>query len=187
MDEQSDHGIPAANIGDTDLGEVARSNPVAANEIARLRDLMYHGEETAEEFLRLCQLLFDVGSVPAAEILLRRNLDYYHGYELYLQLFGTEKQEEYDFALAAFVAQFDLELSLISRSSFLVSRFRTSGGPARWDAFQLLSKPCEITFGYFEQEKVEADVTLIDPTREVFDADECMLMYFIDGVWEIAE
>jgi hypothetical protein len=187
MDEEHGYGIPAANIGDTDLIALARTNPEAAKEIARLEDLMNRGEETNEEFLRLCQLLFDVGSVAAAEILLRRNLDFYEGGVLYARLFGPAKQDEYEAAIEAFRSQFNLEMVLVAHDSFLVSTFRTDGGRPRSDAFALLSHACEIRFGYVEPEKVEADVILLDPGRSVFHADECLLMSFVNGVWEIAD
>ncbi len=187
MNNEDGHSIPAANIGDTDLVALAQTNPLAATEIARLEDLMNRGEETKEEFRQLCHLLFDVGSVAASEYLLRRNLDYYEGGPLYLQLFGTARQEEFDAAIEAFKSQFDLELALVSEKAFLVSTFRADGGPPRSDAFELLSRPCDIKFGYIEQGKIEADVTLLDPEREAFDADECMLLFFMNGVWELAD
>lgn len=187
MDDEEGHAIPAANIGDTDLVALAKTNPAAAKEIARLEDLMNRGEESKEEFLRLCQLLFDVGSVAASEYLLRRNLNYYEGHALYVRLFGTARQEEFAGAIEAFKFQFDLELVLVVEKDFLVSTFRSAGGPPRFDAFALLSRPCEIKFGYIEQDKIEADVTLLDPGREDFDADECMLLFFVNGVWELAD
>jgi hypothetical protein len=187
MDDEDRHAIPAANIGDTDLVALAQTNPAAAKEIARLEDLMNRGEETKEEFLQLCQLLFDVGSVEASEYLLRRNLGYYEGRALYVRLFGTARQEEFDAAIEAFKSQFGVDLVLIAKKDFLVSTFRSDGGSPRFDAFALLSRPCEIKFGYIEQDKIEADVTLLDPGREVFDADECMLLFFLNGVWELAD
>lgn len=187
MDHDDRYAIPAANIGDTNLLALAQTNPVAANEIARLDDLMSRGEETKQEFLKLCQLLFDVGSVAASEILLRRNLDYYEGHTLYARLFGTAKPEEFQTAIDAFKSQFDVDLVLHAEKDFLVSVFHTNGGPPWFDDFALLSRPCEIKFGYIEQDKVEAYVTLLDPGREVFDADEFMLLSFLSGVWELAD
>lgn len=186
-DYEAGHTIPAANIGDTDLVALAKINPGAAKEIARLEDRMNRGEECKGEFLKLCQLLFDVGSVAASEILLRRNLDYYEGHALYVRLFGTARQDEFDAAIEAFKSQFDVELVLVRANDFLVSTFRSGGSSPRPDAFSLLSFPCEIEFGYFEHDKIEAHVTLIDPGREVFDADECMLLSFVNGVWELAD
>lgn len=186
MNDEDKYKIPAASIGDTDLGAVARTDPGAAKEIARLEDLMGRGEETKEEFLRLCQLLFDVGSVPAAEILLRRNLEYYEGETLYAQLFGKEKPTEFEAAIEAFSSQFGVALSLAEKHEFLVSTFHSDAGLPRDDDFRLLSKCCEIKFGYIEQDTIEADVILRDPVREDFDADEYLLMHFVNGVWEIA-
>src|SRR5262245_3289864 len=114
MDDKEAHGIPGANIGDTDLAALAQTNPAAAKEIARLQDLMERGGETKDQFLRLCQLLFDVGSVPASEYLLRRNLDCYEGHALYVQLFGTSKQEEFAAAIEAFKSQFGLQMVLVA-------------------------------------------------------------------------
>ena len=48
MDDEDRHGIPAANIGDTDLVALAQTNPAAAKEIARLVDLMNRGEEKSD-------------------------------------------------------------------------------------------------------------------------------------------
>jgi hypothetical protein len=184
MDDEDGHAIPAANIGDTDLVALAQTNPAAAKDIARLEDLMNHGEETKEEFLQLCQLLFDVGSVKASEYLLRRNLDYYEGHALYLRLFGTARQEEFDAAIEAFKSQFNVDLVVIAEKDFLVSKYRSEGGPPRSDDFALLSRPCEIKFGYIEQDTIEADVTLFAPSRDVLGADECMVLFFVNGVWE---
>jgi hypothetical protein len=188
MDDEERHAIPAANIGNTDLVALAQTNPAAAKEIARLENLMNRGEETKDEFLQLCQLLFDVGSVAASEYLLRRNLNHYEGHALYLRLFGTARQEEFEEAIEAFESQFDVDLVLIAKKDFLVSMFRSDGGrPRLLDAVALLSRPCEIKFGYIEQDKIEADVTVFDPGQEVFDPDECMLLFFVNGVWELAD
>lgn len=187
MDDEHGYAIPAANIGDTDLIALSQTKPDAAKEIARLEDLMNRGEETKEEFRRLCQLLHDVGSVAAAEILLRRNLDHYEGGALYTRLFGTAKQVEFNAAIEAFTSQFALELVLVTQNDFLVSTFHADAGRSRSDAFALFSRPCEIKFGYIEQAKIEADITLRDPGRDVFDADECLLMFFVNGVWKIAD
>ena len=187
MDHDDRYAIPAANIGDTDLVALAQINPAAAKEIARLEDLMNRGDETKEEFLQLCQLLFDVGSIAASELLLRRNLDYYEGHALYVRLHGTAKQEEFAVAIEAFKSQFEVDLVLMAEKDFLISLFRSDGGTPRFDGLGLLSRSCEIKFGYIEQDKVEADLTLLDPGREDFDADECLLLFFVNGVWEVAD
>jgi hypothetical protein len=187
MDDDHKYAIPGASIGDIDLDIVARTNPVAAKEIARLEDLVNRCEESKDDFLCLCQLLFDVGAIADSEYLLRRNMDYYEGESLYHRLFGTAKQEEFDAAVQAFESQFSVQLSRTENSDFLVSLFRAEGGPPRSDEFELLSQQCEIKIGYIEQDKIEADVVPYDPDREVFDGDECLFMYFVNGVWELAD
>ena len=137
--------------------------------------------------MRLCRLLFDVGSVAASEYLLRRKLEYYEGHALYVRLFGTARQEEFDAAIEAFKSQFDVDLELLAEKDFLISTFRSDGGPPRFDDFALLSRPCEIKFGYIEQNMIEADVALFAPGRDVLDADECMVLFFVNGVWEDAD
>jgi hypothetical protein len=187
MVEEDGHEIPAANIGDTDLVALAQTNPGAAEEIKRLVALMDRGEESKEEFLQLCQLLFDVGSVAASEHLLRRNLDFYEGHALYVQLFGTTRQDEFDTAIEAFKRQFKLEMVHLVVREFLVWTFRSDGGTPRSDAFALLSRPCEITFSYAEQDKIEADVTLLGPWQEVFGPDEWMQLFFVSGAWKLVD
>jgi hypothetical protein len=150
---------------------------------------MNRGEETKEEFLRLCQLLFDVGSVAASEILLRRNLDYddFEGHALYVRLFGTAKQEEFEAAIEAFRSQFDVDLVLTRKKAFLISTFRPGASPPRFDDFNMLSQPFEIKFGYIEPDTIEADVISHVPGQDVVDGDECMLLFFVNGVWEEAD
>ena len=187
MNDNDDEFIPAASIGDTDLDAVAWTKPDAAREIARLEDLMDRGDETKDDFLRLCQLLVDVGSTADTEHLLRRNLTFYDGKSLYNRLFGSEKPDEFNMAVSAFESHFGLNLELIEENDFLVSTFRFDGGKSRTDDFQLLSRPCEVRIGYIERERCEADVVLHDPEREMVGADECLLMYFLNGVWELAD
>lgn len=187
MNDEDEYAIPAASIGDTDLDAVGQTNPDAAKEIARLEELMNRGEETKDDFLRLCQLLFDVGSVADSEYLLRCNLDYYEGESLYKQLFGTTKQDEYNPAVDAFKSQFSLELAPIETNAFLDTTFQSDGGPPRSDECQLLSNPCEVRIGYSQQDKIDADIVLLDPSRDLFNADECLFMFFVNGVWEIAD
>jgi|GEM_PF-3150499 len=187
MDDEDRHAIPAASIADTDLEAVAQTNPAAANEIARLDDLMNHGEESKDDFLRLCELLFDVGSVADSEYLLRRNIDYYEGEPLYKRLFGNAKQEKFDTAIDAFKSQFGLNLTVAEKNDFLETTFHTDGGAPRSDELQLLSHACEIKIGYIQQDKIEADIVLVAPDRDVFDEDECLFMYFVNGLREIAD
>jgi hypothetical protein len=180
------HGIPAAHIADVDLDAIA--DRAAAQELARLGDLLDRGEETREEFCRLCQLLHDVGETTKSEYLLRRNLDEDDpSHDLYFKLFGNDKPDQFEAAIESFKSQFNISLTFIEKNDFLDLTFHSDGGPPRSDDFSLLTRPCEVRFGYIEQDKIECDITLLDPGRTVFHADECLLMFFVNGVWEIAD
>ena len=180
------HGIPAAHIADVDLDAIA--DRAAADELARLGGLMGRGEETPEDFCRLCQLLHDVGETAKSEYLLRRNLaEDDPSHDLYFKLFGTDKPDEFDAAIEAFKSQLNIPLTFVEKNDFLDFTFHSDTGPPRSDDFSLLMRPCEIRFGYIEQDKIECDITSLDPGRTVFNADECLLMFFVNGVWGIAD
>jgi hypothetical protein len=121
----NDYGIPAANIGDTDLVAIALTHPEQAKEIGHLAHLMENGRDTHEEFVRLCQLLCDVGENSVAEILLRRNMDGPSDVAIYRRLFGPGKENEFAAAVSAFQLQFNLTLSLVTEDDFLVTTFHT--------------------------------------------------------------
>jgi hypothetical protein len=176
---------PAASISDVDLDSIPERE---AEEIARLGEKMEQGEDTEEDFLRLCQLLYTVGHRAKSEYLLRRNLEEGEpGHDLYIGLFGTVKQEEFESAVEAFKSQFDVEISFVEKCDFLDWEFHSQGGPPRSDAFALLERPCEVRFSYSDETRIECNVVLLDPTRTVFKADERLFMYYLNGVWEIAD
>src|SRR4051812_35164039 len=60
-------GIPAATIAGVDLDAVARRDPAAAREIARIGELLRFGRETDAEFLTLIRLLWAAGEGTNAE------------------------------------------------------------------------------------------------------------------------
>jgi hypothetical protein len=179
--------IPAASIGSIDLALLAETNPGAASEIARLEDLMNRGEERPEEFLRLCQLLHDVGAVGDAEHLLRRNLDHYDGRTLYNDLFGTAKQDEFETSIHTFAWQFDVKLRLVQDQEFLLSTYQSEPGGPRTDQLALLSMPCEIQFGYVERDTIEADVGSLDDHPDAPFYDDHLVFHFNAGRWRLAK
>jgi hypothetical protein len=176
-----DCDIPAAHVRDVDLAAVAAIDPDAAAEIARLGQLMELGEETEEEFFRLVKLLHRVGWTKKAEYLLRRNLEVgEEGWALYFEMFGTDKQDEFTAAIAAFVDQFSVELVPIENQGFLDSAYRTESQQARFDEFRLLNDPCEVRFSYASEDAPEADVSSLE-------TDDYLILRWVNGVWEIEE
>ena len=184
-DGEDPTAIPAASIGGIDLNILYRLNPAAAKEIARIGDLMGRGEETDEEFLQLCQLLFDAGAVEDAEYLLRRNISYDGGLSLYERLFGDTKPTEFEKAIKAFQEQFEVRLENKRDRDFLDAEFFSPGATRVEGDFELLRKACDVTISYSDQFVVEADIVLHDPTREVFFEGEDLLLKFIEGKWEL--
>jgi hypothetical protein len=169
MADQS-HAIPAANIGETDLEAVARVNPAAASEIAVLRDRMDVGEETEQEFLRLCRLLFEVGSAGPAEYLLRRNLESEDALSLYAELFGDQKPAEFERSIRAFESQFGAKLRHVATLGFLQSKFAAAGAMNVPAAARVLAGPFHAAFGYIERDSIEVSVTAEDASGELTDA-----------------
>jgi hypothetical protein len=185
----SEHGIPAAHVEDVDYAAIARFNPEAAQEIRRIGDLLGLGKETVEEFRRLIELLHETGEAAKAEHLLRRNLDLESKVDrlLYSRLFGTLKPDEFEDAIEAFRIQFDGELEVIRDNDFLSRTYLMKPRRQRNDGFRLMSQLCEVRISYVERNTVEADVVLYDPARDVFAADECLLLFWIGGVWEMVD
>src|SRR5262249_54518036 len=142
--------------------------------------LMGRGKETAEEFSQLVKLLHQVGCTDKAEYLLRRNLEVGKESEsLYRELFGTEKDEEYSAAIAAFADQFSVELELRENREFLDNDYRTEPRLTRFDEFRLLNEPCDVRFDYSNKDAVEADVSSME-------SDEYLILRWVNRVWEIS-
>lgn len=164
--------IPAANIEDVDMESVAQRDPAAAQEIAELATLLGQGEETEEQFRRLCQVLYELDEKAEAEYLLRRNLEEGdENHKLYLQLFGTLKIDELRAAINAFEAQFEAKLEFIEKLGFLDETYRCS-------KLTLFEGPCEVRFDYAEKNVITADACS--------DGDDYLILHWKIKLWEIA-
>ncbi len=183
MEHEEEYKIPAASIGDIDLDAIAKSNLDMAKEIARIDELMNQGKESKEEFLDLCRLLFEAGSVEDSEYLLRRNLEYYNGESLYAKLFGTKKHDEYSDAIAMLESQFETKLALVEETDYLISKFHSNGSSLKDDRFHMLSYPCEIIIEYAKKDIIEADIGYREPFQETCDPQDYLLLSFINETW----
>ncbi|MEK6235633.1 MAG: hypothetical protein N2C14_13070, partial [Planctomycetales bacterium] len=86
--ENEDENTQPTILGNARLDAISEIDSDAAKEIRRLQTLMTVDEEMKdEEFLRLCQLLHDVGETIHGESLLRCNVEDVEGAEpLYIRL-----------------------------------------------------------------------------------------------------
>ena len=188
MDEYS---IPAANIGDVDLDDVAKQFPVEAREIARIEDLMNRGEETKAEFLQLCELLHRVGGTKDAEYLLRRNLEYYEGWELYRRLFGTVVPDTFARAVDRFTEEFGLQLTRQKEWDFLDEEYLSTPLESVIPRFNILNRPCIVRFNYSDRDFIVADVVDAEAneaeTVNYFDLNTNVFFRWQTGQWRLID
>lgn len=184
-------GIPAASIGEVDLEVVARRFPEEAKEIARLESLMHCGEETKDEFRRLCELLHHVGGTKDAEYLLRRNLEYYEGWELYQRLFGTAVPDDYTRAIERFSEEFGLELTLEKERDFLDREYLSEPLDDETPRFNVLNQGCVIRFSYSHRDFVIADAADADANEaeevNYFDLNTNIFLRWQGGRWRLID
>jgi hypothetical protein len=176
--------IPAASIHDLDLTCVREAFPEIATELIRLGDLLAQGRETADEFLRLIELLRHVGATDKAEELLRCNVveegDRYH--REYIAMFGCRTTEAFASAIAAFARQF--QLSLNRTKSLGVWRFVYRSLPQTPQKIpdpgiaRFLKAPADVEFRY-ESEGTTADIASDHPAL----AADYLILRFKNDTW----
>ena len=104
--------IPAASIAGVDLARIRKDYPAKAPRIEEIGDRLSLGEESNEEFLELCKLLFDVGENSLSEELLIANMDSGSPeFDLYQKLFGCNAIREFSLSIEAFESQFRVRLT----------------------------------------------------------------------------
>ncbi len=153
-----DFTVPAATVEDLDFSFV---DPTVAAEIRRLGQLMNDGEETEEEFVRLIRMVHEAGFTVKGESLLRVNMmGVPDGRAMYLELYGTEKPDAYSTAIAAFQSQFELTLSFVKETDFLIHEYECVPHGDCLVRPELLSEPCILMFCYGDEDIVEAHVNV---------------------------
>src|SRR5205085_2465187 len=108
---------------------------------------------------------------------------------LYLELFGSAKEDEYRGAVRGFERQFGVSLRFLKRAQFLVERYQSEAGGPLAEEFALLARLCEVQFDYSNRDRVHAAVVLLDPDpdRVVFEPNECLLMRWEEGAWRVID
>ena len=169
--------VPAADIGDLDLSSLP---PATAAEIERLNALMVDGEETPQQFVSLVRLLRDGGFERDAEYLLRRNLIVLDeaGPPIHHELFGSEKPDAFEAAIAAFARQYAVALELTDEIDFLVRRYRSAPLPGSQQSLPMLGAACEVKFDYVDPDSVGASIESL--TEEGF-----LALRLFAETWEV--
>ena len=184
-----EHGIPAASIGSVDLEEVARVDPTAAAEIARISELLQQGNETVEEFLALVQLMHRVGYPEDAEYLLRRNLDWSEGEELYARLFGTTVPDEFHRAILALADEFGLNLRRSEELDFLDTVYDSVPRDRTTPRYNVLHHPSIIRIAYNRKNYMTAEVTTAErrDTIDAYDLTQIIFLRWQHGKWRLID
>ena len=167
-----DYEIPGASINRVDLDRANEIHPEAAQEIARLGELLNNGEETEDDLLQLGRLLFEVGEIKESEYLLRRNIGEENddAHQLYLALHGRAGEQRFMQCVSLFASQFGVELSEERRAAYLCHMYQATPKdvPREVDATlrEMLSGPCEVDFSYADVDEITANVTSTAIDRE---------------------
>ena len=104
--------IPAASIEGVNLSAIFEKNPAAAEVIAMISAKMNTGDETDQEFIRLCDLLCQFGFAEVAKGLLIANSNGEdQAFNVLINLFPDCKIT-YDAAMDAFRSQYEVSLVL---------------------------------------------------------------------------
>lgn len=180
------NAIIAAQIRDVDLDAIA--DRAAAQEIARIGALMHRGEESPEEFRRLCELLHEVGEATVSEYLLRRNLDSDEGQDLYQRLFGTDIPDNFARAVMCFAEDFGLDLTLQEERDFLDQVYLSTPLSREHSRFSILNEPCVIHFDYSRKDYVVAEVIAAEAELvNYFDLNVCLFLRWQDQRWRLMD
>jgi len=172
-----------------ELGAIEAADTTALEAFRQFEDLWHHRKATRDDFFNLVKLLCHVGCSTEAEYLLRTNLllvseDEQSLYEdkdrlaLYLELFGTAKQEELAVAIAAFTKQFCAQLRSKAGASFFVG-YNTEPRCDDLEKYGLRNELCAVHFEYDHKDYIEAQVWSL--TAE----DQLIFLRWINGRWEI--
>jgi len=121
--------IPAASVYGVEVDRIRETDPIAATEIERIGRLLLTGEETEEDMLLVCRLLYEHAEKGIAELLLVANAtegDELHS--LHQRLFGGVN-DEYERAVRNFSDQIGVTLDRV-RSPRLYSYVYTCSKPS---------------------------------------------------------
>jgi hypothetical protein len=172
-----------------DCEAIKAASPAALRALRKFERAWYRNQGTRGDFFNLVKLLQRAGCPTEAEYLLRSNLLVSEddgrslsvddaGLDLYVELFGTAKREEFAAAIAAFSIQFSAPLTRGAGSGFFVG-YHTKPRRACLDKFRLRNEPCIVHFEYDHQDYIEAQLWSLKSE------DQLLFLRWVEGVWEI--
>ena len=177
-----EHAITAAGIHEVDLDAIRARFPAEADEIASLGARLDAGQETPAEFLRLCELLHQVGETREGEYLLRRNMDFYGGEALYARLYGDRAARELARAIACFGEQVEVDLGEVRQQDDPLDV--THVCRPRWEPLphEAFGGPCLVRFDFADRDHVEAVLWAEPEDEDGFSPG--IDFRFVDGQWQ---
>lgn len=122
--------IPAASLAGVDFDRMQSKHPEYVDEIKRLGSLLTSGDDTEEDFLRLCQLLLAADERSKAMELLLANCTEGDPAHVLFEAEFPDAERQFERAVAAFGKQFGCELSLVRSRRPLSGVYRCSSTPA---------------------------------------------------------
>lgn len=182
------HVIPSASISGIDLQRIESDSANAAREIIRIGELLDHGNETEEDFIRLCDLLYAHGEPAKSEELLRCNIaeegDAY--YRAYRRLHDFTADIGFEKCILAFEAQFGVQFKKVMNSRFLrrdyISEPTIITVNTDPDIARFLATPCRVEFRYHPDGCI-ADIYSIATT---FPESDYLLLKFSVDSWSVS-
>jgi hypothetical protein len=172
------------------LKALEASRPATYAKIRRFEQLWSRDRVTREDFHAFVRLMHHVGSKAEAEHFLRSNLlvsadngeSWFlddAGLDLYTELFGTAKRDEFAAAIAAFRLQFSAPLAKGGGGGFMVG-YETKPRSVCLDKYLMRNEPCYVRFEYESKDYIEATLESLKPESE-----QLLFLRWVKGVWEI--
>jgi hypothetical protein len=163
-----------------DLSAIAAADPLAHAAFRRFEAAWSRGEASVEDYFNLVRLLHRVGCTEEAEYLLRTNLFANERVPvLYLELFGTVKQEEFSRAIDAFATQFSATLREEERSGLFERWYDTKPQDECLSPFRLQDEPCVVKIEYAAKDSIEAQLWSVEVEEQL------IFLRWVNGRWVI--
>jgi hypothetical protein len=171
------------------LEALEASRPAVYAEFQPFQELWSRDRVTQDHFHAFVRLMHRTGDIAEAEHFLCSNLlvsaddglSWFlddAGLNLYTELFGTAKREEFAAAVAAFEVQFSARLTKGAGGGFMVE-FETRPRAAALGPYLLRGEPCAVRFEYESKDSIEAQLWNLKSE------DQLLFLRWVKGIWEI--